>query len=188
MIVNRGKNYQTNTHSVDFWYEGELNFGYATGGKLDWDEGGKDKTDYSRPFISTIHGVRITRYGFVGMGTGVQYAYGKTNPDYEGSGRWNTVMIPLFLNFKGYFPVTEEFSPYVSLSFGRSFCVASSYDDHWEAKGRFYGEYGIGVNYGRFNFALGLQHQTFAFEDSYGKSSTLKGGIDSFFTKVGMKF
>lgn len=58
--INREKTYQTSTHNVDIWYEGELNLGFATGGKLKWDDGEKDKTNYSRPFISTIHGARIT--------------------------------------------------------------------------------------------------------------------------------
>lgn len=78
--INREKTYQTSTHNVDIWYEGELNLGFATGGKLKWDDGEKDKTNYSRPFISTIHGARITKYGFVGVGVGVQYAFGEDGP------------------------------------------------------------------------------------------------------------
>lgn len=105
--INREKTYQTSTHNVDIWYEGELNLGFATGGKLKWDDGEKDKTNYSRPFISTIHGARITKYGFVGVGVGVQYAFGKMDPDYDESDKWNTLMIPVFLNLKGYYPVTE---------------------------------------------------------------------------------
>lgn len=116
--INREKTYQTSTHNVDIWYEGELNLGFATGGKLKWDDGEKDKTNYSRPFISTIHGTRITKYGFVGVGVGVQYAFGKMDPDYDESDKWNTLMIPVFLNLKGYYPVTEDFAPYISISLG----------------------------------------------------------------------
>lgn len=43
--INREKTYQTSTHNVDIWYEGELNLGFATGGKLKWDDGEKDKTN-----------------------------------------------------------------------------------------------------------------------------------------------
>ncbi|WP_296113051.1 hypothetical protein [uncultured Alistipes sp.] len=87
--VNREKTYKTSTHSVDIWYQGELNVGFATGGKLTWKDGGdSEKTNYSRPFISTIHGARITQYGFVGLGVGVQYAYGKMDPEYDDTSNW----------------------------------------------------------------------------------------------------
>lgn len=94
--VNREKTYQTSTHSVDIWYQGELNVGFATSSKLTWKDGGDtEKTDYSRPFISTIHGARITQYGFVGLGVGLQYAYGKMDPEYDDTPNWETLMIPV---------------------------------------------------------------------------------------------
>ena len=196
--INREKTYQTSTHNVDIWYEGELNLGFATGGKLKWDDGEKDKTNYSRPFISTIHGARSTKYGFVGVGVGVQYAFGKMDPDYDESDKWNTLMIPVFLNLKGYYPVTEDFAPYISISLGGSICATSSYDDSgmdygdsWERKlkGGFYAEYGLGFNYKRLNFGFGLQHQSMKFKETYGgESSDEKAAVNSFFVKVGLKF
>lgn len=196
--INREKTYQTSTHNVDIWYEGELNLGFATGGKLKWDDGEKDKTNYSRPFISTIHGARITKYGFVGVGVGVQYAFGKMDPDYDESDKWNTLMIPVFLNLKGYYPVTEDFAPYISISLGGSICATSSYDDSWmdygdswerKLKGGFYAEYGLGFNYKRLNFGFGLQHQSMKSKETYGgESSDEKAAVNSFFVKVGLKF
>lgn len=197
--INREKTYKTSTHTVDIWYEGELNVGFATGGKLKWDDGGdKEKTNYSRPFISTVHGVRITKYGFVGLGAGVQYAFGKMYKDDPESDKWKTMMIPLFLNLKGYYPVSENFAPYISVSLGSSICATSSRNDsgsegsyYWESKlkGGFYGEYGVGFNYKRLNFGVGLQHQNMKFsytED--GETYDEKAKINSFYVTVGLKF
>lgn len=197
--INREKTYKTSTHTVDIWYEGELNVGFATGGKLKWDDGGeKDKTNYSRPFISTVHGVRITKYGFVGLGAGVQYAFGRIYKDNPESDNWKTVMIPVFLNLKGYYPVNDNFAPYISVSLGSGICAASSQNDSgsehgysWESKlkGGFYGEYGVGFNYKRLNFGLGIQHQGMKFtytED--GDSGEEKVSINSFYVKFGLKF
>ena len=197
--VNREKTYKTSTHSVDIWYQGELNVGFATGGKLTWKDGGdSEKTNYSRPFISTIHGARITQYGFVGLGVGVQYAYGKMDPEYDDTSNWETLMIPVFLNLKGYYPVTEELAPYISISLGSGICATSSYGgsgsgygSSWKTKlkGGFYGEYGIGLNYRQFNFGLGLQHQSMKFSETYdGRTDDEKASVNSFFVKVGLKF
>lgn len=72
-----GTNLQTSSHNVDIWYEGELNIGYGTGGTLKAD-GESEDAKYTRPFIETVHGVRITPYAFAGLGIGFQYAYDKT--------------------------------------------------------------------------------------------------------------
>lgn len=198
--INREKTYETK--EIKVWYQGELNLGFATGGKLKDEDGDKYNTDYSRPFLETVHGVRITRYGFVGVGVGAQYAFGKMYPDEEESDDWNTLMIPVFLNLKGYYPVSEHFAPYISVSLGNSFCATSNCNNsgsdgysHWEEKlkGGFFGEYGIGFNYKRLNFGLGLQHQTLKYESQYGsrygsEKETYTEKINSFFVKIGLKF
>lgn len=183
--------------SVMVRYQGELNFGYATGGKLKWENGGKTKTDFSRPFIETVHGVRITDYAFAGVGFGIQYAYGDINKDSEDSDSWDALMIPIFLNLKGSYPVTKDFAPYISLSFGGSICATSSFDDsgedygYWETKlkGGYYGEYGVGFTYKKFNFGLGLQHYALKLCDTYeGTTEESKAKINSFYVKLGFKF
>lgn len=199
--ISKEKTYKTSTHNIDVWYQGELNFGYAVNGKLKLtDEDGdieKVKTDYSRPIIETVHGVRITKYGFIGIGAAVQYAFGKIDPEEDDSEKWNTMMIPVFLNLKGYYPVNDDFAPYISLSFGRSICAMSdlneSYDGKYsyeaEMKGGFYGEYGIGFNYKRLNFGLGLQHQTMKrVYTSRDYSDEEKWSTNSFYVKVGLRF
>ena len=107
-------------------------------------------------------------------------------------------MLPVFLNLKGYYPVSENFAPYISVSLGSSICAASDYNDSgsdrygsWEnkLKGGFYGEYGIGFNYKKLNFAFGLQSQTLKTEYTYdGDTESYKDKINSFFVKIGLKF
>lgn len=176
-------------------YQGELNFGFATGGKLTDEDGDKWKTDFSRPFIETVHGVRMLNdYLFAGIGVGVQYAYGKMDPDYEDSDDWGVVSIPVFLNLKGYYPVSNNFAPYVSLSLGGSIFACSNWDDsdfEWEnkLKGGFYCDFGVGFNYRKFNFGFGLQHQSMKFTETYGSQTEEWGSsVNSFYVKVGLKF
>ncbi len=168
-------------------YQGELNLGYATGGKLKMDFNGQNekvKTNFSRPLLETIHGVRVGDYLFGGLGVGVQYAYGDLNKEVEESANWNTALMPIFFNLKGYYPVTKHFAPYISLSLGATSVLASDMNEskstsgsrpgheglgidkyNWsnssetKLKGGFYCDFGIGFTARKFNFGLGLMHQ-----------------------------
>lgn len=175
--VNREKTYQTTTHKVDIWYEGEVNIGYGAGGSFTGDVDGDAK--YARPFIETVHGVRITKYAFVGAGVGFQYAT---------DDRWKVGMMPIFLNLKGYYPVSESFAPYVSVDLGYGIGIAGTddfgEDEGLDLKGGFYASYGLGLNYKRLNFGLGWQRQNMKFSDE----GDVKFGVSSFFVKVGLKF
>ena len=203
--VNREKTYTTSEHNIKVWYQGEVNLGYATAGKVNYSyndgEKGSYKTDFSRPLISTVHGVRITPYAFVGLGVGAQYAYGKIEPKYPEAGNWNTLLIPAFLNLKGYYPVNDNFVPYVSVSLGTSFCAASDLNYVWEggdwetkAKGGFYGEYGVGINYKKLNVGFGIMTQNMKLKeiDTYDgwvdEDETEKLSTTSFYVKIGIKF
>ncbi|MDE6862233.1 MAG: porin family protein [Alistipes sp.] len=196
--ISKEKTYKTSTHNVDVWYQGELNWGYSVSGKVKLtDEDGdieKFKTDYSHPMIETVHGVRITKYAFVGAGVALNYAFGKFDAEEENSEKWNTLMLPIFINLKGYYPVNDNFAPYISLSFGSSICAMSNADQSgsnydYKMKGGFYGEYGVGFNYKRFNFGLGLQHQTMKLSGTYGNySDEEKWSVNSFYVKLGLTF
>lgn len=178
--VNREKNYTTSTRSVDIWYEGELNIGYGMGGTLK-EDGESCDAKYARPFIETVHGVRITKYAFAGLGVGFNYAY---------NDEWKVGMMPVFLNLKGYYPVTETFAPYVSIDLGFSSGLVGTKDFEGEEgldlKGGFYASYGVGLNYKRLNFGLGWQHQGMKFK--YDGESSDGFGVNSFFVKIGLKF
>ncbi len=177
--VNREKTYQTNSHKVDIWYEGELNVGYGMGGTAKVD-GESEDAHYGRPFIETVHGVRITQYAFVGAGVGFQYACDE---------QWKVGMMPVFLDLKGYYPVNDNFAPYVAIDLGFSSGVVGTKDfadEGEDLKGGFYASYGIGLNYKRLNFGLGWQHQ--GMKEEYEGESGDSFSVNSFFVKVGLKF
>ncbi len=174
--INRERIYKTQEHSVNIWYEGELNVGYGMNGTIKAD-GESEDAKYGRPFIETVHGVRITKYAFAGVGVGFQYA---TEPEIG--------MLPVFLDLKGYYPVNDNFAPYVAIDLGFSTGVVGTKDfDGYgtDLKGGFYASYGIGLNYKRLNFGFGWQHQGLK-EEYEGESDDYS--INSFFVKIGLKF
>ncbi len=178
-------------------YQGELNVGYAISGKLKNDAGEAIKTNFSRPFVETIHGVRIGDYLYAGVGVSVQYAYGNwvTGDDsiqfasYTSDLKWNTLNLPIFLNLKGYYPVSDDFQPYVSVSLGGSMILSSDLNvsaseehrspqqggfHYYETvdlkhKGGFYYDFGLGFNYKKLNFGFGLMHQTMKIKGEYSE-------------------
>lgn len=166
-------------------YQGELNFGYGLGGKVKDSDGDKADANFSRAFIETVHGVRINEYAFAGLGVGFQYAYEDNNFNGEGVG-----FIPLFLDLKGYYPVTDSFAPYVAIDLGYGLPVIGTENDYGygysELKGGFYASYGIGLNYKKLNFGLGWQHQSFKYESGGNTGDSF--GVNSFFVKIGLNF
>lgn len=200
--VTREKTYETQKTDVSIWYQGELSFGFATGSNLTYKSEGvssKQKTDLSRPFIETVHGVRITQYAFVGLGLGVQYAYGKMNPDYNESENWGALLMPIFVNLKGYYPVSDNFAPYVTVSLGGTASLTSNIDDsgyeyyygNWEEKltGGFYSKVGLGLSYRKFMFDFGLMHQNMGFKYTIdGTSEKEKASTNAFYVNLGFKF
>ena len=189
-------------------YQGELNLGFATGGKVKGTDAegfqGEFETNFSRPFIETIHGVRVGDYLFAGLGLGLQYAYGDM---VTGSGTadldpvdfpaWGTALMPIFVNLKGYYPVSDNFAPYLSLSLGASAVLASDLNMSYsyveaKLKGGFYCDFGVGINYKKLNFGLGLMHQAIKYTGEYSSYGTeaeaAKMKVTSFYVKVGLKF
>lgn len=140
-------------------YQGELNFGYVVDG------------DYSRPFIESIHGFNMSGYAFAGVGFGLQYAY---------KDKWNGIGIPLFVNLKGMYPVTENFSPYITLSLGYNFFTTFGgevYQNYLDGPGGFYNDLGVGIKYKAFNLSLGMQVQNFnvdseSFKDALSRNNS----------------
>lgn len=199
---SRNRTYTTSTRTVNFWYQGELNIGYAINSKINYKEvdGGDTyreswKSNFSQPFISTTHGIRITKWAYAGIGVGLHYAYGYTD-EYKDE-HWNTLMVPIFFNVKGYYPVNDDFSVYVTLSFGDSPIAYSELNqqlrdwneyDEWHYRGGYYGEYGVGLNYKRLNFSFGLQQQYMRAVDFDDKSYKEIYKANSFYLKVGLMF
>ncbi len=79
-------------------YHGEVDLGYSIGV-------GTFAT--GRVNLHTIQGIQVGKYFSTGIGLGLDYYH-------EGP----ELMIPIYLNLKGYLPVTEKISPYFSLDVG----------------------------------------------------------------------
>ena len=138
---------------------------------------------FSRPYIETIHGLQLFKYLFVGAGIGFQYYCGKLH-DFQmyadfaasvkgkkkASERWNALMMPIFVDIKGMYPIKEDLIPFVNLGLGgtASFCSAINFKynqgDGYKAsakmRGGLYCDFGAGVRWKSWNFSIGLQHQT----------------------------
>lgn len=82
-------------------YHGELNVGYSLGV-------GTYSTD--RVNLHTIHGVNISEYFSTGIGVGLDYYTDLLGDD--------ELVLPVFLNVKGYLPVSDNISPFISCDFG----------------------------------------------------------------------
>lgn len=84
---------------VSVKYQGEVDLGYSIGvGEL----------ATGRVNLHTIQGVKIGDYFSTGVGLGVDCYH-------EGEAE---LMIPVYLNLKGYLPVSEKVSPYLSFDIG----------------------------------------------------------------------
>lgn len=202
--VTRQKTYNTFLRNISVWYQGEVNVGYAISGNIvDKLDGEKLNTNFSRPFVETTHGIRITKYAFLGAGLGLQFAPGKIEPDFEDyyddyygyevkSPRWNTLLMPLFINVKGYYPVTDDIAPYISLSFGGAPVLTSNIsaiDEDFRLGGRAYCKFGAGVNYKKWTFDFGVMHQGLFINDwDEPKEYGSKYRINSFYMNVGFVF
>ena len=166
--VTRETDYHaSSSREVDIWYQGEVNVGYGTSGSVALSDLGLSvDANFGRVFLETVHGARITKYAYAGLGVGVQYAY-----DAE------EVLLPVFVDLRGYCPV-GDFAPYVAVDLG----YAAGFD---QIDGGFYGSFGAGLNYKRLNFGLGYQMLCFS-ESFEGYKFSERAG--SFFVKVGVKF
>ena len=180
-------------------YAGEVNVGYAAGGKMRY-ENTATKSSLHRPFVETIHGVTITKYAFVGAGVGLQGYFGAVDtavPDVK----WETVTLPLFVNVKGQLPL-KSVTPYISASFGGTvipYCGQNISTEILGVKaeskltGGFYCDCGAGVKLlnDKINVGIGMQHQQMGVklvvsDGSYSESES-EGGYHgtSFYVKVG---
>ena len=100
----------------------------------------------------TIHGGKIGDYFFTGLGFGADWYFF----DQGSSGDDSEVVIPVFLNMKGYYPAKKHFKPFVSLDLGYGFGVTQSIS----GEGGFMYSPAIGFQYKKFQFQVGYEHQS----------------------------
>lgn len=188
-------------------YSGDVNIGFATGSKIKAEYEGMDarslKSDFSRPIFSTTHGAQIYKYAFAGAGVGLQYMYGKMYK-YGGADNWKNILIPIYINLKGMYPINEKLTPFVTLSLGYSVAIPTNsdiffkYTDEDESitsklNGGFHCEFGVGLRVKKFNFSLGLQHQRLNYihedKDKYGVDrDETRYHNTSFYFNIGVNF
>lgn len=135
-------------------YQGEVAFAYGLGVG---DASNVLNTD--RILFETVHGVRVNPYLFVGMGLGFNYFYGLLS-DYGYEEDDDTMgVLPVFVDFKGYCPVSPKTSVYLAWDLGAAVGVSDL------AEGTdFYTSIGPGVSFGgsqggvKGDFGIRFQH------------------------------
>lgn len=139
-------------------YMGEINAGVTFGGKYKMD-GHKFDESTNSFFFETIHGLRVHKYVFVGLGVGVHYYY-DMGVDYQnayeayGSRSYKDecyfefpIAIPLFVNLKGFCPINDRLKAYMGTSLGYAWTggtdmdidtyewVRNSWSNYWQHVG-----------------------------------------------------
>ena len=112
-------------------YRGEASVGYAACSKANYMYGGDYSfaSGLSRPMIETIHGAEFNDYFFAGVGLGVQFFPGRVEPSEDMDEKWNILAFPLFVNFKGFFPVNDSFKPFANFSLGGTLVASSALNE-----------------------------------------------------------
>jgi len=123
-------------------YQGETSVGMAFGVS--------HRSDTKIVVGETIHGIRFSNYFFAGIGIAAHYYWDMSE-----------VVMPGFLNIKGYYPLNSKFSPYASVDAGLGWKFGIG------GGGGVYFSQGIGLNVkmnwiDSMNFALVFQSQDFS--------------------------
>ena len=140
-------------------YVGELHLGYTTTKKVN---GYNTYTAYGS--FGTLQGCSINQYLEVSLGVdAAMYTH-----YYRGQGLRFAMLT--YADMRGFYPVTEKFSPFINLALGGGFMVRPF------GGGNFYCEFGPGIKYRKFNLSCGLANI------GTGK------GTSHFFVKTGLYF
>lgn len=124
-------------------YHGEVDLGYSIGVGT-FGEG--------RVNLHTIQGVQLGRYFSAGLGLGLDLYH--NGPE---------LVVPIYLNMKGYLPVTEKVSPYFSLDIGGGIGAT----ELLSGLSGLYCTPAVGVRVGMFKAQLGYNVQRFS-ESGFG--------------------
>lgn len=171
----------------------EVNVGYITGGKLNTKAFGALETNLSRPYVDAIIGARLSEYLSLGVGVGLQYAYGECRlmnlATMNFSETWGALCIPIYGNVKAHYPVTDLIAPYISLSMGGNIVATSNFvrDGYGKVKGGLMMKFGAGVAVSRFHIGLGLATQNIEWVSPLNVTN-FKGGNNAFYIEAGVMF
>lgn len=129
-------------------YHGEINAGYSIG------VGSYAK---NRVNLNTIQGIQAGDYFSVGLGIGLDW-YRGLYPEYwekQGKPDMGELAMPIFLNLKGYLPVSETVAPYLTFDIGYGVGLTEGL----KGFGGLYMTPGIGIKLGKFKAEVGFNMQ-----------------------------
>lgn len=144
-------------------YMGEMHLGYGTTADLM----GRDAY-VGRVMLGTLQGAQINEYLSIAAGIdAVMMTHYYKGQDLRFA--MNT-----YIDMRGYYPVTDKFSPFLDLAFGCGLDVHP-----WDSNNRpyFLCQFGPGLKYRKFVLSCGLQQ--------LGVGDT---GFSTFYVKVGLRF
>ncbi len=119
-------------------YHGEVDLGYSIG---------VGTFSTGRANLHTIQGVQVGRYFSAGLGLGLDYYH-----EFYDNGE---LAIPIYLNLKGYLPVSEKVAPYISFDIGAGIGVTSGFC----GLSGLYCTPAVGIRAGMFKAQLGFNVQ-----------------------------
>ena len=108
MRIRRNKQ-QGEIFNLETGYKGIVELGYQIGV-------GTFKSD--RIKLNIINGYQVNQFFSLGLGTGLRYHYDADD----------TVLVPVFADFRGNLPLESKVSPYLSLGIGYSFDATESFE------------------------------------------------------------
>lgn len=122
-------------------YQGDISAGYGLG------VGDITKViNTDRIQVETVHGVRISPYAFLGLGVGLNYFYNFDIPEsIIINCSDNGGVVTAFANAKGYYPVSQGASIYLSLDLGGAFGVMNLMKHNKDM----YAAVGPGISFGK---------------------------------------
>jgi hypothetical protein len=93
-------------------YQGEVDLGYSFG---------VGKAANERVNIHTIQGIRVGKYFSTGIGAGFDFYYNFDDT--------SEAIVPVYLNLKGYYPISAKVSPFISCDIGWGVGVTGDIDN-----------------------------------------------------------
>lgn len=149
-------------YAIDFTpkYAGGMHIGYGTSSTVN-----DAKTYSARAMLGMMHGIMWGDYLQTSIGVDAHML----THYYKGQGL--RFAMTGYVDLRGFYPVTSDFSPFLDLALGAGHSIKPS-----GGKTSFYCEFGPGIKYKKFSLSCGLQ--------KFGKD---KGG-SHFYVKTGFYF
>lgn len=135
-------------------YQGEANLGYSIGiGSL----------GFNKVNLHTVQGVKIGEYVSTGVGIGLDWWRGIYKEYWEEKGQFDPgeLTLPIYLNVKGYLPISENTAPYISCDLGYAAGITKGVKN----LGGLYFSPAVGLQFYSFKAELGFTLQKVAHED-----------------------